>query len=260
MSSNRCGIIILAGGLGRIGEEYKTLRKIGGLSMTQRLITTMHQLCWPMVVVTSGVAAVQERLQFDLQGVSGLQLVLQPWRLGTADAFARAAVVLNASGIKDVLVVHADMPCWSIDTVQDLVREHFTSRAVMTAAVVRPGFLPNPAPICFQNFGRIMHDNDHIQKIVEPRARDDSSGNEHYVLNAALYCLNCRWALDNLWNLKPKRKYPEDLVPEFFLPELLLIGKAQDERVHFVPVPWWEAFTANTEEELQELVERPGWR
>ena len=260
MRKSGCGVVVLAGGSGEIDGQPKTLLKIDNLSMLQRLVVTLQTLSWPIAVVINGTDAIRDRLQEDLHGIPNLHFVLQPWRLGTADAFSRGASLLLELGYPEAVTVHADHPAWSQDTIHRLAAAHKQNRSVMTVGVVRSHKLPDPWPLCFQNFGRIYRKDGRIVNIVEARhVKDGLPPSEHFELNTALYCLNLDWALTAMWRLTPKQNGNSPGPPEFYLPELLLVAADSDNVVHLEPVPWWEALAVNTKEELQQLTERGEW-
>ncbi|HLC44357.1 MAG: hypothetical protein A2722_00485 [Candidatus Doudnabacteria bacterium RIFCSPHIGHO2_01_FULL_50_11] len=259
MARNEWGVILLAGGKGIINGQPKTLLKVDGLSMPQRLVASLEQLDLPIVVVASGISEIRKGLERDLGHFKRVRFVVQPWRLGTADAFSRGASLLQSLGCSDALVVHADHPAWTVRTFQEIIGAHQAREATMTLGVVRSQMMHQPWPRCFQNFGRIYRDNGTITVIETRRTEEIRSGD--FEFNAALYCLKLEWGMQNLGKLLPRYKEsPQDDVPEFFLPELLKIAFEAGEKLHFEPVFWMEAMAVNTKEELEECMNRYLWK
>src|SRR3989344_730618 len=151
-----CGIIILAGGNGQIRGKYKTLLKVEGLTMLQRVVKACQPLKKPIVVVANGNEYVKERIRQDVRSFHDVHLVLQPWRLGTAQAFAHGVQHLHFLGCRNAIVLHADMPLWTTETINGLLTVHRNKKKLMTVGVIDPELLLDPWPHCFKSLGKFF--------------------------------------------------------------------------------------------------------
>ena len=190
--------VILAAGEGTRMKSAipKVLHPILGRPMIWYVLQSVRQITdsQPIIVVGPGAEAIR-----DIVGESAA-FVTQAERLGTGHAVMQAESLLR--GHTDlVLVLYADMPLLTADTLQLLVdsqRDHQGPITMLTNLSEDP-----------RGFGRILRSEDgKIQAIVE-EAQATSQQLKIRELNTGVYCFNSDW----LWGalaripLSPKGEY-----------------------------------------------------
>src|SRR5690625_1196140 len=118
-------VAILAAGEGRRMNSSlpKVLQPLGGRPMLSRLRETVREL-WPEAIqVLSGAGAEQGRPGVaDSAGDDDVRWALQPRRLGTGDALARALPAIDAH--TRVVVLPGDMPLIRAGTLEALLQRY----------------------------------------------------------------------------------------------------------------------------------------
>ena len=133
--------VILGAGLGtRMKSDLpKVLHAVGGRPMIRHVLDTVAPLepakC--VVVVGPGMDAVAE-------AVAPHATVVQPERLGTADAVKAARAALADFRRGTVLVLYGDTPMITTDTLRRMVAARATG-----ASIVVLGFRPDTAGSCW---------------------------------------------------------------------------------------------------------------
>ncbi|MFQ5923713.1 MAG: NTP transferase domain-containing protein, partial [Anaerolineales bacterium] len=125
------------------------------------------------------------------------RLVEQAEPLGTGHAVLQAAKSLN--GQSDlVLVVNADMPLLSADTLRSLVEAQSKSAGVV--------MLLTAISEQSRGFGRVIRDEAGSVVAIVEEAQANSDQLELTELNVGAYCFDSKWLWKELANVKPSPK------------------------------------------------------
>ena len=213
----KLAVVILAAGEGkRMNSRMpKVLHPICGRPMVQYAMkTTSHLEANKRIVV---VGHQGERVADFLSGslCEGDEILFQSEQLGTGDAL-RVAQDGLADFEGDVLILGADTPFLSVETLTALIAHHQKEKAAVTILTTR---VSDPG-----GYGRIIRDKDgRIQRIAEEK---DASKGELLTkeVNSGVYCFNSR-ALS--WGLP--RLSDKNAQGEFYLTDLIeMLAKGGD--------------------------------
>lgn len=190
--------IILAAGQGTrmVSNLPKVLHPVNGKPLILYSIDTAQTVGSgkPVVVIGNGAEKVRETVG------DRITFALQEKRLGTAHAVLAAEQALqNFNGL--ILVVAADMPLLTANTLQRMVKDQTGNKAPMTMLTVRAKDS--------HGFGRVLRGmNGEVRAIVE-----EAQANEEELrideLNVGAYCLKSEWLWGALKKIKlsPKGEY-----------------------------------------------------
>ncbi len=150
-------IVVLAAGKGTRmkSDKHKVLHAIAGRAMIDHLLASAAQLAPARQVVVAG----HGRDQLEAALGARAEIAVQDPQEGTAHAVLQARDAL-ADFTGDVLVLYADVPFVSADTMRAMIERLHASDA---PAVVVLGFEPADT----LQYGRIIADNGRIAKMVE---------------------------------------------------------------------------------------------
>ena len=209
--------IILAAGQGtRMNSDLpKVLHPLNGKPLVLYSIDVAKALGSekPVVVIGNGAEKVRE-----VVGDSAI-FALQEQRLGTAHAVMAAEKTLaNTDGL--ILVISADMPLLTADTVQRLVNQQKENPGPMTLLTVHSR---NP-----RGFGRVLRgkDNEVVGIIEEAQATPDQLKIDE--LNVAVYCFQANWLWPALKKIKLSPK------GEYYLTDIVEVAVAEGKSVQAV--------------------------
>ncbi len=197
-SASGLGVVILAAGQGtRMRSRLpKVLHRIAGQPMVQYVLDALSG--WvdtkPILVVGHGADQVQSAL-----GEVVIYALQQP-QLGTGHAVLQARSALEGQ-CDTVLVLYADMPLLSSDTLRSLVGLHRAqSEPVTMLTCVREDSM---------GFGRILRDSAGLVTAIVEEAQATPAQLAIRELNPGVYCFNSRWLWDHLPRLplSPKGEY-----------------------------------------------------
>ncbi len=181
-------VVLLAAGEGKRmrSRQPKILHPLCGRPLIGYALRTARVLA-DRIVVVLGPNAEPARALID-----GAAVVEQRERLGTGHALLQAREAAADAGT--ILVLPADVPLLSSETLERLVKHHRASSAaatVLTAIVERP-----------LGYGRILRQGGRVKRIVEDRdATDDQKKiNE---INTSVYCFDARRLWTALADLRP---------------------------------------------------------
>ena len=176
-------VAVLAAGKGTRMKSAlpKVLQPLAGATLVERVLASCEQLQPERRLLIVGHQA--ERVEQQLQGLTGLEFVLQQPQNGTGHAVQQLLEPL--SDFKgDLLVLNGDVPLLRPETLASLLEQHRSSGAAVTLLTAR---LADPS-----GYGRVFADaNGSVSAIVEHRDCNDQQ-RLNDLTNAGIYCFN--WA------------------------------------------------------------------
>ena len=176
-------VAVLAAGKGTRMKSAlpKVLQPLAGATLVERVLASCQQLQPERRLLIVGHQA--ERVEQQLQGLSGLEFVLQQPQNGTGHAVQQLLEPLNDFR-GDLLVLNGDVPLLRAETLAALLEQHRSSGAAVTLLTAR---LADPS-----GYGRVFADaNGSVSAIVEHRDCNDQQ-RLNDLTNAGIYCFN--WA------------------------------------------------------------------
>ncbi len=213
------GVVILAAGQGtRMKSRLpKVLHTIAGRPMVLYVLDAVNGLVdsKPVLVVGHGAQAVQQAVG------DAATFVIQEQQLGTGHAVLQARQAMQ--GHSDaVLVLYADMPLLSPDTLRSLVEAHRRQAGPITMLTC----IHDDA----MGFGRIERNaTGHVVGIVE-EAQATAEQLAIKELNPGVYCFNGAWLWDHLPQLPLSPK------GEYYLTDLIHMAAAEGHAVGAITV------------------------
>lgn len=174
-------VVILAAGKGTRmkSDRPKVLHAIGGRTIIEHVLHTVSGLDAAETIVVVGHGA--EAVKAGLEGVAGLQFVVQTPQLGTGHALLQTEGVLGGKR-GTVLLLSGDVPLLQQTTLRNLLEKHRSRGAALTVLTTE---LADP-----YGYGRMVRDESgSIVRIVEER---DASGEERAVreVNTGIYAMD----------------------------------------------------------------------
>lgn len=239
-------IIILAAGHGKRmqSELPKALTPLHGKPFIAHVLDAVKEsgVCDKPIIII-GQKGDQVR---DTLGTS-YSYAIQDKQLGTGHAVMIAENIAQNADL--VVVLYADHPLVSAQTIKNIVNTHIKDNAILTMATATvPDFLDWRS--AFVAFGRFIRDeNNNISKIVEMK---DATEEEKEIkeVNPAYMCFDTNWLWDHLHSLKN-----ENNQKEYYLTDLVSLAFAEKQKIASVAIDPREALGVNTKEQL-ELIER----
>lgn len=239
-------IIILAAGHGKRmqSELPKALTPLHGkpfIAHVLRAVASSGVCDNPIIVI--GQKGDQVR---SLLGPS-YSYATQEEQLGTGHAVMIAEDKAKNSDL--IVVLYADHPLVSADTIKNLIDTHKESNAKLTMATATvPDF--DDWRSAFLAFGKFVRDESgKITKIVEVK---DATEEELKIkeVNPAYMCFNAKWMWKHLHMLKN-----ENAQSEYYLTDLVGMAFAENENISSISIDPREALGVNTKEQL-EIIEK----
>lgn len=239
-------IIILAAGHGKRmqSELPKALTPLHGKPFIAHVLSAVASsgVCDNPIIVI-GQKGDQVR---DVLGPS-YSYAVQGEQLGTGHAVMIAEDEARGSDL--IVVLYADHPLVSADTIKNLIKAHIENNAKLTmATAVVPDFEDWRA--AFLAFGKFVRDqNCKITKIVEVKDASEEELNIKEV-NPAYMCFDSKWMFEHLHMLKN-----ENAQSEYYLTDLVGMAFAEEENIASISIDPREALGVNTKEQL-EIIEK----
>ena len=243
---NKIKIIILAAGKGTRmkSDEPKALSILKGKPFLKHILDMLDKLemeIKPIIVIGHKKERIREVL-----GENYIYAEQQE-QLGTGHAVLSAKKAIDTQH-EMVLVLSADQPLISKETIESIIQRHLDKKPILTlGTVLIPDFEEWRKGL--NNFGRIIRSEAGIiKKIVEFK---DANEKEREVkeLNPALYAFDANW----LWNNIEKIKN-ENAQKEYYITDLIKMAFDQNQKIETVAiVNIIEAFQPNSKEELENL-------
>lgn len=198
---NYFSVVILAAGEGkRMNSELpKVLHSVLSVPMIVRIIREVRQLNPYEIIIVVGKNHHQIRDTLNEYDITSVKYAIQQEPLGTADA-----VLCGLSRVvtSNILVLCGDTPFITSDILKEMINR---DNSVLGMIVDNP-----------YGYGRIVHDNEHILKIIEEK---NTSLEEKKIslVNAGIYYLSTKNLSDRLLTLKPHEKeyYLTDIFTDF---------------------------------------------
>jgi len=214
---NDLTVVILAAGEGKRmrSTQPKVLHRLCGRPLIAYALRAARTLSDDIVLVVGPDAdAVRE-----VAG-SGVKVVEQTERLGTGHAVLQAKDECGER--RRIVVLPADMPLLSAETLERLVDHHESRGAaatVLTAIVDRP-----------HGYGRVLRQGGKVKRIVEDRDATDDEKNIAEI-NTSVYCFDAR----RLWAALAEVRSDNDQ-GEYYLTDVIGILARGGSRVEAMPV------------------------
>jgi bifunctional UDP-N-acetylglucosamine pyrophosphorylase / glucosamine-1-phosphate N-acetyltransferase len=227
-------IIVLAAGKGTRMKSArpKVLHHVAGMPMVEWVLRTATALRPRTTTIVVGHQATELKAALsELSGQAGLSglsehraltFVVQEPQLGTAHALLMAEPALaTRTGI--LVMLYADVPMLTTETVARLMERHISSGA---AATVLTADVEDP-----HGYGRIVRDGEQIARIVEER---DASSAERQIreINSGIYAFTLEGLFEAVHGIAP-----ENAQGEYYLPDLVSIYRRQGRKVETLKVP-----------------------
>lgn len=226
-------------------DEPKALALLKGKSFLQHILDTIKTLDLPI----KPVIVIGHKKERILKVIGkDYNYAHQEKQLGTGHAVASAK---NSTHPKHnlVLVLSADQPLVSKETIMHIIEKHLEKKPAITmATALLPDFKEWREGL--MQFGRIIRDenNQELKNIVEFK---DANKKEKEIteVNPAIYAFDSEWLWKNIDKLKP-----ENAQKEYYLTDLIKIACKQGEKIETMPLEnILEALQPNSKEELEIL-------
>ena len=209
-------VILAAGEAKRMrSRQPKVLHPLCGRPLIAYALRTARAVADRTVVVVGPNAA-------DVRATAGdgVLFVEQRERLGTGHALQQARA---ACGEGPVVVLAADMPLVSSETLERLIDHHRATSAAATLLTVVAG---RP-----QGYGRILREGGRVKRIVEDRdATDDQK--KITEINVSVYCFDTR----RLWKALAEVR-PDNEQGEYYVTDVIGILAKAGGRIEAVVAP-----------------------
>ncbi|HTE48338.1 MAG TPA: NTP transferase domain-containing protein [Candidatus Paceibacterota bacterium] len=242
----KISIIILAAGKGKRmkSDIPKALTMFKNKPFIRHILDTIKQFdpkIKPIIVVGYKSELIKEALGSEHIYAE------QTKQLGTGHAVKSAQREFDQDH-EIVLVLSADQPLTSCETLERIISTHQKRRGAITlATAVVPDFDKWRKRLIY--LGRIVRGDDGlVKKIIEFK---DASVREKKIkeLNLSLYAFDANWLWNNLNKIKN-----ENAQAEYYLTDLVKIAHDQNMKVEAVPVKnIIETIHPNSKEELETL-------
>ncbi len=238
-------LLVLGGGKGTRMQSPlpKVLTNVGGVPMLKRLVSTLSNA----VDSISIIVGYRGEEVIATMG-NEYNYVWQHEQLGTSHAVLCAKDVLSKQDIDTLVVVPGDHPLIGEDSINNLLKVHQATRAVVSLATIKvPNFKGECAP--FENYGRIVRDTKrNIKQIVEYKDATDAQKNITE-LNVGYYAFNPEWLWENIEKLTDNNN-----AHEIYLTDLVGLAKSQNKPVgSYVIKSYVEGMGVNTVEHIKVL-------
>ncbi|MFD2232807.1 bifunctional UDP-N-acetylglucosamine diphosphorylase/glucosamine-1-phosphate N-acetyltransferase GlmU [Phaeospirillum tilakii] len=234
MASRSLAVIVLAAGMGTRMKSAlpKVLHPLAGRPMVQHLMATVATLSPDRVVVVVGPG-----MDSVAAAVAPVPTVVQTERLGTGHAVAQARAALDGFD-GDVLVLYADTPLISADTLRRLLDERANAD---DPAVVVLGFKPEHA----NEYGRLVVGAEGLKAIVEYRDATPSQ-RENPLCNSGVMAFDAA----RIWTLIDQIDPASNSKGEYYLTDVVYHAREHGWNCSYVEGEPVELLGVNSRREL----------
>jgi UDP-N-acetylglucosamine diphosphorylase/glucosamine-1-phosphate N-acetyltransferase len=244
--NSKIQVIILAAGKGKRmkSDEPKALSLLKGKPFLRHILETIKKLdpeIKPIIVVGYKKERILEVLGNEHTYAE------QHEQLGTGHAVGSAKSAIKTPH-DVVIVLAADQPLVSRETLEQIISTHTEKNPTITmATVIIPDF--EDWRMGLNHFGRIIrNENGKIKKIVEFKDTTEAE-KEIKELNPALYAFDAKWLWENIDKIKN-----ENAQKEYLLTDLIKMAFDQNKNIELVQTSnILEALQPNSREELEIL-------
>lgn len=196
-------VIILAAGLGTRMKSglAKALHPLAGHPLIQHVLKAAKGIEPERTVTVLGHQADAVRAAVE---EFGAEIVLQHEQLGTGHAVLQAKEAISVAA-GPVMVLCADTPLLTTETLQSLAALHQKSRAVVSLITA---VAENPF-----GYGRVVRSRAGVMRIVEEK---DATAAQRKIteVNAGIYCFEKKFLLESLEGLGRKNAQGEYYLPD----------------------------------------------
>lgn len=241
--SHRTAVVILAAGHGtRMKSDLpKVMHELHGKPLVGHIVDAVVASGVtekPVVVVAPDSDLVRSYLG------ERATFVVQENQLGTGDA-TRAAEQVLLGDAEHIMVVYADLPFLSSDSIKRLAEQHAKEENTVTMLTSTvENFEGQNEP--FYSFGRIVRDEvGGVRSITEMRDCTDEQ-KQIRELNTGSYCYEAHW----LWSHLGKLNTDNDQ-EEYYLTDLVEMAIEEGEPVATVDLDPNEAYGISSQEDLE---------
>jgi bifunctional UDP-N-acetylglucosamine pyrophosphorylase/glucosamine-1-phosphate N-acetyltransferase len=228
-------VVIMAAGKGtRMKSKLpKVLHKIAGKPLIEHVLGVVQQVGGerPLVILGHGREIIEEQIK------DRCQVVVQSEQLGTGHAVMQAVPFLDDKD--DVIILSADQPLLTADTLQGLIGLHRNNEAVATVLTAE---LTQPF-----GYGRVVKKEQDLERIVEEK---DATAEERQIreINTGTYCFQAGKLKKALRQITP-----QNAQGEYYLTDVFNIFLAQGAKVLIYCTPDSnEALGINSRSQLAE--------
>ncbi len=233
------------------GEISKALLALGRKPVAFKLVESVRKSgidLRPVIVVSEATGQEVRRVLG-----SDCDYVTQKERLGTAHSVSCAESILRDNA-EAVMVVYADMPLITPQTLRAIADTHARERPAITMGTVTADDFKDWRG-CLYTYGHVVRRLGKVIAVVELK---DATPAQRRIkeVSPSFFCFNAEW----LWANLPKVGR-RNVQGEYYLPDLVGIAIQQGRKVRTVPVCPIEAVGINTLEELalaEKLTKRKG--
>jgi len=208
-------VVILAAGLGtRMKSELaKALHPLAGRPLIQHVLDAAAGVGSDKIVLVLGHQADKVR---SAVGAFPLEIVLQAEQLGTGHAVQQAAETIS-QGAGPVLILCADTPLVTTQTLKDVIELHQKTRAAIT-------FITTTLDEPF-GYGRVVRGKTGVMRVVEEK---DATARQKKIqeVNAGIYCFDRKFLLSALTLLGKNNAQKE-----YYLPDTIELARKRKHRV-----------------------------
>ncbi len=239
-------IIILAGGKGtRMKSDLpKALMPLKGKPMISHVLEAVASSGVdekPIIVVGYGKEKVMETLG------PRYEFVVQDKQLGTGHAVMSAEETLKDRA-ENIMVLPADHPRISPDTIKKLAQLHMKTGAQITMAAIKLPDFKDWRNFFYDNFSRVVRNtNGQIIKSVELKDASEEEKNITEV-NPIFLCFDAKWLWEKIKNLRP-----ENAQNEYYMTDLIQMAIEDGQKIESVEIDPKEGMAANSRVELERL-------
>lgn len=233
-------IIILAAGKGTRmkSDKPKVLVEVNGKPMLKYLLESVFKAgvdLRPIIVVSpDNVDLIKNTIpEYDVD------YAIQKEQLGTGHAVACALETITGKCNK-VLVFNGDSPFIKPESIKKLSDTPGTLTMFVTELEDFADWRQ-----AFYQWGRIIINNDFVEKIIEFKDSDDEE-KEIKTLNPAMYAFGYEWLKSNIKNIKN-----ENAQKEYYLTDMVALAFTQNIPINAILIDAKESMAINSAAELE---------
>jgi bifunctional UDP-N-acetylglucosamine pyrophosphorylase/glucosamine-1-phosphate N-acetyltransferase len=228
-------VLILAGGKGKRMESTipKVLHKLNGIALIDHVINLAKDIKSDSIAIVTSPDLQKDLLTRDIT------LIIQDEPMGTGHAVLSARLWFKDKN-GDLFILFGDTPNIKPETLKKMQEQKKEYKAQIAVLGMRP---TDP-----KRYGRIfLDDNGYLDRITEYK---DASSEErkNNLCNSGVFLVELSY-LDSL--LKEIKN--DNAAGEYYLTDIVKIGKEQGLKTIVVEAPEEELAGVNTQEELQQL-------